>query len=184
MKDENYFLKLHEVQKLIDKIKKNNPEFHIPKLRWNPEYVSWINYERPGYISEDKVCATVLGKVDERFSTSPNNYYHTTLGKLREMVDEAIEEYGKDSFVYFDEANFEFNGKEKYTVKASIYKIYEDPDIYYERLSKSYNEYLLEKKNKENKEKEALKNKTPEELKEIIMRMINGEKFQQICPVH
>ena len=22
------------------------------------------------------------------------------------------------------------------------------------------------------------------ELKEIIMRMINGEKFQQICPVH
>lgn len=183
MRDENFFSKLHDVQKLIDKIKKNNPEFQIPEVSYNQKYVSWINYERPGYTTEDKVCATVLGKVDERFSTSPNNYYHTTLGKLREMVDEAIEEYGDDSFVYFDEANSEFNGKEKYTVKASIYmKVYEDTNTYYERLSKSYNYYLLEKENKE--EKEALKNKTPEELKEIIMRMINGEKFQQICPVH
>lgn len=30
MRDENFFSKLHDVQKLIDKIKKNNPEFQIP----------------------------------------------------------------------------------------------------------------------------------------------------------
>lgn len=41
-------------------------------------------------------------------------------------------------------------------------KIYDDTNTYYERLSKSYNDYLLEKENKEEKEeKEALKNKMP-----------------------
>ena len=45
----------------------------------------------------------VFGVPDDRFRTSYSTLGHTTLGDLKSIIDEAIEKYGSDTEVKFDE---------------------------------------------------------------------------------
>lgn len=98
----------------------------------------------------------VFGTPDERlFNTSDSTFGHTTLGDLKSIIDEAIEKYGSDTEVKFDEHECKaYNCNTSYDVNVNIIKKkYESNDEYYKHIVKSLDEY----KEKVRKEKQLKK---------------------------
>lgn len=98
----------------------------------------------------------VFGTPDERlFNTSDSTFGHTTLGDLKSIIDEAIEKYGSDTEVKFDEHECKgYNSNTSYDVNVNIIKKkYESNDEYYKHIVKSLDEY----KEKVRKEKQLKK---------------------------
>lgn len=65
----------------------------------------------------------VFGTPDERFKTSDSTFGHTTLGNLKSIINEAIEKYGSDTEVKFDEQEYKaYNCNTTYNVNVNIIK--------------------------------------------------------------
>lgn len=145
---------------LVKDIVREYPGFVVPDRGFWSEYVPMIEYsrEKDEYSGDcdDRNCkGEVFGIPDERFKTSDSTFGHTTLGDLKSIIDEAIEKYGSDTEVKFDEHEYKaYNCNTNYTVNVNIIKKkYESNDEYYKRIVESLDEY----KEKVRKEKQLKK---------------------------
>ena len=134
--------------------------FVVPDRGFLPENVPMIEYSREkdeySWDCDDRNCKSeVFGIPDERFKTSDSTFVHTTLGDLKSIIDEAIEKYGSDAEVRFDEHEYKaYNCNTNYTVNVNIIKKkYESNDEYYKHIVESLDEY----KEKVRKEKQLKK---------------------------
>ena len=112
--------------------------------------------EYPFYKETINCKGKVFGVPDDRFRTSYSTLGHTTLGDLKSIIDEAIEKYGSDTEVKFDEHQCKAYdcGTTTYKVNVDILKKkYETNDEYYKRISNALDEY----KEKLRKEKQLKK---------------------------
>ena len=145
---------------LVKDIVREYPGFVAPDRGFLLENVSMIEYSRENdeysWDCDDRNCkGEVFGIPDERFKTSDSTFGHTTLGDLKSIIDEAIEKYGSDTEVKFDEHEYKaYNCNTNYTVNVNIIKKkYESNDEYYKRIVESLDEY----KEKVRKEKQLKK---------------------------
>lgn len=148
---------------LVKDIVREYPEFVVPDRGFLLENVPMIEYSRENdeysWDCDDRNCkGEVFGIPDERFKTSDSTFGHTTLGDLKSIIDEAIEKYGSDTEVKFDEHEYKaykaYNCNTNYTVNVNIIKKkYESNDEYYKRIVESLDEY----KEKVRKEKQLKK---------------------------
>lgn len=145
---------------LVKDIVRKYPGFVVPDRGFLPENVPMIEYSREkdeySWDCDDRNCkGEVFGIPDERFKTSDSTFDHTTLGDLKSIIDEAIEKYGSDTEVKFDEHEYKaYNCNTNYTVNVNIIKKkYESNDEYYKRIVESLDEY----KEKVRKEKQLKK---------------------------
>lgn len=145
---------------LVKDIVREYPGFVVPDRGFWPEHVPMIEYSREkdeySWDCDDRNCkGEVFGTPDERFKTSNSTFGHTTLGDLKSIIDEAIEKYGSDTEVRFDEHEYKaYNCNTNYTVNVNIIKKkYESNDEYYKRIVESLDEY----KEKVRKEKQLKK---------------------------
>lgn len=145
---------------LVKDIVREYPGFVVPDRGFWSEYVPMIEYSREkdeySWDCDDRNCkGEVFGIPDERFKTSDSTFGHTTLGDLKSIIDEAIEKYGSDTEVKFDEHEYKaYNCNTNYTVNVNIIKKkYESNDEYYKRIVESLDEY----KEKVRKEKQLKK---------------------------
>ena len=145
---------------LVKDIVREYPGFVVPERGYWPVNVPMIEYSREkdeySWDCEDRNCkGEVFGTPDERFKTSNSTFSHTTLGDLKSIIDEAIEKYGSDAEVKFDEHEYKaYNCNTSYDVNVNIIKRkYESNDEYYKRIVKALDEY----KEKVRKEKQLKK---------------------------
>ena len=145
---------------LVKDIVREYPGFVVPERGYWPINVPIIEYsrEKDEYSSDcdNRNCkGEVFGTPDERFKTSYSTFGHTTLGDLKSIIDEAIEKYGSDAEVKFDEHEYKaYNCNTSYNVNVNIIKKkYESNDEYYRRIVKDLDEY----KEKVRKEKQLKK---------------------------
>lgn len=145
---------------LVKDIVREYPGFVVPDRGFLPENVPMIEYSRENdeysWDCDDRNCkGEVFGIPDERFKTPDSTFGHTTLGDLKSIIDEAIEKYGSDTEVKFDEHEYKaYNCNTNYTVNVNIIKKkYESNDEYYKRIVESLDEY----KEKVRKEKQLKK---------------------------
>ena len=149
---------------LVKDIVREYPGFVVPDRGFLPENVPMIEYSREkdeySWDCDDRNCkGEVFGIPDERFKTSDSTFGHTTLGDLKSIIDEAIEKYGSDAEVRFDEHEYKaYNCNTNYTVNVNIIKKKyesndESNDEYYKHIVESLDEY----KEKVRKEKQLKK---------------------------
>ena len=145
---------------LVKDIVREYPGFVVPDRGYWPVNVPMIEYSREkdeySWDCDDRNCkGEVFGTLDERFKTSNSTFGHTTLGDLKSIIDEAIEKYGSDAEVKFDEHEYKaYNCNTSYNVNVNIIKKkYESNDEYYKRIVKALDEY----KEKVRKEKQLKK---------------------------
>lgn len=145
---------------LVTDIVREYPGFVVPDRGFWPVNVPMIEYSREkdeySWDCDDRNCkGKVFGTPDDRFKTSDSTIGHTTLGDLKSIIDEAIEKYGSDTEVKFDEHEYkEYNCNTSYDVNVNIIKKkYESNDEYYRRITKALDEY----KEKVRKEKQLKK---------------------------
>ena len=145
---------------LVKDIVREYPGFVVPERGYWPVNVPMIEYSREkdeySWDCNNRNCkGEVLGTPDERFKTSDSTFGHTTLGDLKSIIDEAIEKYGSDAEVKFDEHECKaYNCNTSYDVNVNIIKKkYESNDEYYKRIAKALDEY----KEKVRKEKQLKK---------------------------
>lgn len=145
---------------LVKDIVREYPGFVVPDRGYWPINVPMIEYsrEKDEYFCDcdNRNCkGEVFGTPDERFKTSDSTFGHTTLGDLKSIIDEAIEKYGSDAEVKFDEHECKaYNCNTSYDVNVNIIKKkYESNDEYYRRITKALDEY----KEKVRKEKQLKK---------------------------
>lgn len=138
----------------------DHPGFVVPDRGFWPVDVPMIEYSREkdeySWDCDNRNCkGEVFGNPDERFKTSDSTFGHTTLGDLKSIIDEAIEKYGSDAEVKFDEHEYKaYNCNTSYDVNVNIIKKkYESNDEYYKRIVKALDEY----KEKVRKEKQLKK---------------------------
>ena len=148
---------------LVKDIVREYPGFVVPERGYWPVNVPMIKYSREkneySWDCDNINCkGEVFGTPDERFKTSNSTFGHTTLGDLKSIVDEAIEKYGSDAEVKFDEKEYKaYNCNTSYDVNVNIIKKkYESNDEYYKRIVKALDEY----KEKVRKEKQLKKDIT------------------------
>ena len=137
--------------------------FVVPERGYWPVNVPMIEYSREkneySWDCDNRNCkGEVFGTPDERFKTSDSTFGHTTLGDLKSIIDEAIEKYGSDTEVKFDEHECKaYNSNTSYDVNVNIIKKkYESNDEYYKHIVKALDEY----KEKVRKEKQLKKDIT------------------------
>ena len=142
---------------LVKDIVQEYPGFVVPDRGFWPVNVPMIEYSREtdesSLDSDDRTCKReVFGTPDERFKTSNSTFGHTTLGDLKSIIDEAIEKYGSEAEVKFDEHEYKaYNCNTSYDVNVNIIKKkYESNDEYYKRIVNALDEY----KEKVRKEKQ------------------------------
>lgn len=145
---------------LVKDIVREYPGFVVPDRRFWPEHVPMIEYSREkdeySWDCDNRNCkGEVFGIPDNRFQTTDSTFGHTTLGDLKSIIDEAIEKYGSDTEVKFDEHEYKaYNCNTTYNVNVNIIKKkYENNDEYYKRITKALDEY----KEKVRKEKQLKK---------------------------
>lgn len=145
---------------LVKDIVQEYPGFVVPDRGYWPVNVPMIEYSREkneySWDCDNRNCkGEVFGTPDERFKTSNSTFGHTTLGDLKSIIDEAIEKYGSDTEVKFDEHEYKaYNCNTSYNVNVNIIKKkYESNDVYYKRIVKALDEY----KEKVRKEKQLKK---------------------------
>ena len=145
---------------LVKDIVREYPGFVVPDRGFWPVNVPIIEYSREkdeySWDWDDRNCkGEVFGTPDERFKTSNSTFGHTTLGDLKSIIDEAIEKYGSDTEVKFDEHECKaYNCNTSYDVNVNIIKKkYESNDEYYKHIVKALDEY----KEKVRKEKQLKK---------------------------
>ena len=145
---------------LVKDIVREYPGFVVPERGYWPVNVPIIKYSREkdeySWDCDDRNCkGEVFGNPDERFKTSDSTFGHTTLGDLKSIIDEAIEKYGLDAEVKFDEHEYKaYNCNTSYNVNVNIIKKkYESNDEYYKRIVNALDEY----KEKVRKEKQLKK---------------------------
>lgn len=145
---------------LVKDIVREYPGFVVPDRGFLLENVPMIEYSREkdeySWDCDDRNCkGEVFGIPDERFKTSDSTFGHTTLGDLKSIIDEAIEKYGSDAEVRFNEHEYKaYNCNTNYTVNVNIIKKkYESNDEYYKHIVESLDEY----KEKVRKEKQLKK---------------------------
>ena len=145
---------------LVKDIVQEYPGFVVPERGYWPVNVPMIKYSREkneySWDCDNRNCkGEVFGTPDERFKTSNSTFGHTTLGDLKSIIDEAIEKYGSDAEVKFDEHEYKaYNCNTSYDVNVNIIKKkYESNDEYYKRIVKALDEY----KEKVRKEKQLKK---------------------------
>lgn len=150
---------------LVKDITREYPGFVVPDRGYWPVDEPMIKYSRKvdnySWDCDNRNCkGEVFGTPDERFKTSDSTFGHTTLGDLKSIIDEAIEKYGSDTEVKFDEHEYKaYNCNTSYNVNVNIIKKkYENNDEYYKRISNALNEY------KEKVRKEKLLKKDIAEL--------------------
>ena len=148
---------------LVKDIVREYPGFVVPERGYWPVNVPMIEYSREkneySWDCDNRNCkGEVFGTPDERFKTSDSTFGHTTLGDLKSIIDEAIEKYGPDTEVKFDEHEYKaYNCNTSYDVNVNIIKKkYESNDEYYRRIAKALDEY----KEKVRKEKQLKKDIT------------------------
>ena len=96
---------------LVKDIIREYPGFVVPDRGYWPVNVPMIEYSREkdkySWDCDNRNCkGEVFGTPDERFKTSDSTFGHTTLGDLKSIIDEAIEKYGSDAEVKFDEYEY------------------------------------------------------------------------------
>ena len=145
---------------LVKDIIREYPGFVVPARGFWPENVPMIEYSREkdeySWDCDNRNCkGEVFGIPDNRFQTTDSTFGHTTLGDLKSIIDEAIEKYGSDTEVKFDEHEYKaYNCNTTYNVNVNIIKKkYENNDEYYKRITKALDEY----KEKVRKEKQLKK---------------------------
>ena len=145
---------------LVKDIVREYPGFVVPERGYWPVNVPMIKYSREkneySWDCDNRNCkGEVFGTPDERFKTSNSTFGHTTLGDLKSIIDEAIEKYGSDAEVKFDEHEYKaYNCNTSYNVNINIIKKkYESNDEYYKRIVNDLDEY----KEKVRKEKQLKK---------------------------
>ena len=145
---------------LVKDIVQEYPGFVVPERGYWPVNVPMIKYSREkneySWDCDNRNCkGEVFGTPDERFKTSDSTFGHTTLGDLKSIIDEAIEKYGSDTEVKFDEHEYKaYNCNTSYNVNVNIIKKkYENNDVYYKHIVKALDEY----KEKVRKEKQLKK---------------------------
>ena len=145
---------------LVKDIVREYPGFVVPERGYWPVNVPIIEYSREkdeySWDNDNRNCkGKVFGTLDERFKTSDSTFGHTTLGDLKSIIDEAIEKYGSDAEVKFDEHEYKaYNRNTSYNVNVNIIKKkYESNDEYYKRIVDALDEY----KEKVRKEKQLKK---------------------------
>ena len=145
---------------LVKDIVREYPGFVVPERGYWPVNVPMIKYSREkneySWDCNNRNCkGEVFGTPDERFKTSNSTFGHTTLGDLKSIIDEAIEKYGSDAEVKFDEHEYKaYNCNTSYDVNVNIIKKkYESNDEYYKRIVNALDEY----KEKVRKEKQLKK---------------------------
>ena len=145
---------------LVKDILREYPGFVVPARGFWPENVPMIEYSREkdeySWNCDNRNCkGEVFGIPDNRFQTTDSTFGHTTLGNLKSIIDEAIEKYGSDTEVKFDEHEYKtYNCNTTYNVNVNIIKKkYENNDEYYKRITKALDEY----KEKVRKEKQLKK---------------------------
>lgn len=145
---------------LVKDILREYPGFVVPARGFWPENVPMIEYSREkdeySWDCDNRNCkGEVFGIPDNRFQTTDSTFGHTTLGDLKSIIDEAIEKYGSDTEVKFDEHEYKaYNCNTNYNVNVNIIKKkYENNDEYYKRITKALDEY----KEKVRKEKQLKK---------------------------
>ena len=145
---------------LVKDILREYPGFVVPARGFWPENVPMIEYSRENdeysWDCDNRNCkGEVFGIPDNRFQTTDSTFGHTTLGDLKSIIDEAIEKYGSDTEVKFDEHEYKaYNCNTTYNVNVNIIKKkYENNDEYYKRITKALDEY----KEKVRKEKQLKK---------------------------
>ena len=145
---------------LVKDITREYPGFVVPDRGFWPEHVPMIEYSREkdeySWDCDNRNCkGEVFGILDERFKTSDSTFGHTTLGDLKSIIDEAIEKYGSDTEIRFDEHEYKaYNCNTSYNVNVNIIKKkYESNDEYYKRITNALDEY----KEKVRKEKQLKK---------------------------
>ena len=146
---------------LVKDIVQEYPGFVVPERGYWPVNVPMIKYSREkneySWDCDNRNCkGEVFGTPDERFKTSNSTFGHTTLGDLKSIINEAIEKYGSDTEVKFDEHQCKAYdcGTTTYKVNVDILKKkYETNDEYYKRISDALNKY----KEKLRKEKQLKK---------------------------
>ena len=145
---------------LVKDIVREYPGFVVPERGYWPVNVPIIKYSREkdeySWDCDDRNCkGEVFGTPDERFKTSNSTFGHTTLGDLKSIIDEAIEKYGSDAEVKFDEHEYKaYSCNTSYNVNVNIIKKkYESNDEYYKRIVNALDEY----KEKVRKEKQLKK---------------------------
>lgn len=133
---------------LVKDIVQEYPGFVVPDRGYWPVNVPMIEYSREkneySWDCNNRNCkGEVFGTPDERFKTSNSTFGHTTLGDLKSIIDEAIEKYGSDAEVGFDEHEYKaYNCNTSYDVNVNIIKKkYESNDDYYRRIVKALDEY-------------------------------------------
>lgn len=133
---------------LVKDIVQEYPGFVVPERGYWPVNVPMIKYSREkdeySWDCNNRNCkGEVFGTPDERFKTSNSTFGHTTLGDLKSIIDEAIEKYGSDTEVKFDEHEYKaYNCNTSYNVNVNIIKKkYESNDVYYKRIVKALDEY-------------------------------------------
>lgn len=146
---------------LVKVITREYPEFDVPDRGYWPVHEPIIEYSR----DEDKYLfdhnninckGEVFGIPDDRFKTSDSTFGHTTLGDLKSIIEEAIDKYGSNTEVKFDEHQCKAYDCSTTTYKVNIdiiKKKYETNDEYYKRISNALDEY----KEKLRKEKQLKK---------------------------
>ena len=145
---------------LVKDIVREYPGFVVPERGYWPVNIPMIKYSREkdeySLDCDNRNCkGEVFGTPDERFKTSDSTFGHTTLGDLKSIIDEAIEKYGSDAEVEFDEHEYKaYNCNTSYDVNVNIIKKkYESNDVYYKHIVKALDEY----KEKVRKEKQLKK---------------------------
>ena len=145
---------------IVKDILREYPGFVVPARGFWPENVPIIEYSREkdnySWDCDNRNCkGEVFGIPDNRFQTTDSTFGHTTLGDLKSIIDEAIEKYGSDTEVKFDEHEYKaYNCNTNYNVNVNIIKKkYENNDEYYKRITKALDEY----KEKVRKEKQLKK---------------------------
>lgn len=113
---------------LVKDIVREYPGFVVPDRGYWPIYWPMIKYSREkdeySLDCDNRNCkGEVFGTPDERFKTSDSTFGHTTLGDLKSIIDEAIEKYGSDAEVEFDEHEYKaHNCNTSYDVNVNIIK--------------------------------------------------------------
>lgn len=145
---------------LVKDILREYPGFVVLARGFWPENVPMIEYSREkdeySWDCDNRNCkGEVFGIPDNRFQTTDSTFGHTTLSDLKSIIDEAIEKYGSDTEVKFDEHEYKaYNCNTTYNVNVNIIKKkYENNDEYYKRITKALDEY----KEKVRKEKQLKK---------------------------
>lgn len=133
---------------LVKDIVREYPGFVVPDRGYWAVNVPMIEYSREkdeySWDCDNRNCkGEVFGIPDDRFKTSDSTIVHTTLGDLKSIIDEAIEKYGSDTEVKFDEHEYKaYNCNTSYNVNVNIIKKkYESNDEYYKRIVEALDEY-------------------------------------------